>query len=126
MENPNRLSGRQQDISKWGMEDGAKRMPTGQTAEKVLDGFHNFCGETSFHGWRFLGERNKSIGQKVFWAFVIFGFSGLLVWFSELAITDYTSSTIKVGIADRSAPLDDAFFPSVVVCNINPLRLRQG
>ena len=45
-----------------------------------------------------------------------------LTFFSHQAITEYTDSTIKVDIKDRSAPLDEAFFPSVVMCNISPLR----
>ena len=74
------------------------------------------------HGWHFVGDRQFGLGQTLFWILIILGSMGALSFFSNEAITEYTDSTIKVDIKDRSAPLDKAFFPSVVICNISPLR----
>ena len=91
--------------------------------ETILQWFDEFCCQTSMHGWRFIGNRNAGFGlQALFWSLVIMGSMGALTLFSHEVITEYTSSTIKVDLKDRSAPLDKAFFPSVVICNINPLR----
>ena len=84
--------------------------------------FHDFCSQTSMHGWRFLGDRQAGSGQAIFWAIVITTSLIGLTFLSKDAINNYTTSTIKVEIEDRSAPLTDAFFPSVIICNISPLR----
>ena len=84
--------------------------------------FHNFCDQTSLHGWSFIGDRQFGFGQTLFWSLVILGSIGTLSFLSHLQVTEFFDSTIKVDIKDRSAPLDEAFFPSVVICNINPLR----
>ena len=94
----------------------------GDKATGIKQWLHNFADQTSMHGWRFIGDRQFGFGQALFWTLVILGSMGALTFFSYQAITEYTDSTIKVGIKDRSAPLDEAFFPSVVMCNISPLR----
>ena len=84
--------------------------------------FHDFCSQTSMHGWRFLGDRQFGCGQGIFWTTVITTSLIGLTFLSKDAINEYTASTIKVGIEDRTAPLTNAFFPSVILCNISPLR----
>lgn len=98
-----------------------ERMSGGEKAS-IQQWLHNFTDQTSMHGWRFIGDRQFGFGQALFWTLVILGSMGALTFFSYQAITEYTDSTIKVDIKDRSAPLDEAFFPSVVMCNISPLR----
>ena len=97
-------------------------MACGKKVSGIQQWLHNFADQTSMHGWRFIGDRQFGFGQALFWIFVILGSMAALTFFSHQAITEYTDSTIKVDIKDRSAPLDEAFFPSVVMCNISPLR----
>ena len=99
-----------------------ERMACGKKVSGIQQWLHNFADQTSMHGWRFIGDRQFGFGQALFWIFVILGSMAALTFFSHQAITEYTDSTIKVDIKDRSAPLDEAFFPSVVMCNISPLR----
>ena len=101
------------------MSSGSSR---GDKAPGIQQWLHNFADQTSMHGWRFIGDRQFGFGQALFWTLVILGSMGALTFLSYQAITEYTDSTIKVDIKDRSAPLDEAFFPSVVMCNISPLR----
>ena len=96
--------------------------PQSSTKLIILQWFHNFCRQTSMHGWQFIGDRQFGFRQALFWIFVILGSMGALSFFWQEAISEYTASTVKVDIKDRSAPLDKAFFPSVMICNINPLR----
>ena len=84
--------------------------------------FDDFVSNTSLHGWGFFGAHNTSSAQKIFWAFVLlssFLLSGLLI--KENTMLFINSFTI-INLEDRSADLSDAFFPSLVICNINPLR----
>ena len=94
----------------------------GDKAPGIQQWLHDFADQTSLHGWRFIGDRQFGIGQALFWTLVILSSMGALSFLSYQAITEYTDSTIKVEIKDRSAPLDEAFFPSVAICNISPLR----
>ena len=94
----------------------------GYKATILQQWLQDFCSQTSMHGWHFVGDRQFGFGQTLFWILIILGSMGALSFFSHEAITEYTDSTIKVDIKDRSAPLDKAFFPSVVICNISPLR----
>ena len=94
----------------------------GDKAPGIQQWLHDFADQTSLHGWRFIGDRQFGIGQALFWTLVILSSMGALSFLSYQAITEYTDSTIKVDIKDRSAPLDEAFFPSVAICNISPLR----
>ena len=108
----------QQDA--WSRKEGMAS--GGEKAMSIQQWMHDFTDQTSMHGWRFIGDRQFGFGQALFWTLVILGSMGALTFFSYQAITEYTDSTIKVDIKDRSAPLDEAFFPSVVMCNISPLR----
>ena len=88
----------------------------------ILQWFNDFCSQTSMHGWQFMGNRQFGLCQALFWTLVISASMGALSFLSHQAISEYNDSTIKLDIKDRSAPLDEAFFPSVALCNINPLR----
>ena len=86
-----------------------------------MGGFADFCHETSLHGWSFVP--GKCHLKRLFWLIAIFGFILLTVLFLKDTISDFHASTIKVNVEDRAASLDDVYFPSVAVCNVNPIRL---
>ena len=91
-------------------------------ASSAVGVFNNFCSSTSMHGWSFFGSPQASFFQKLFWLLVIlfsFAVSLKLIHFQSYF---YLNSFIKINIEDRSADLEDTYFPSVVICNVNPLR----
>ena len=120
MDWPNSSLTSHQDV--WSRKEGMMALGKQDKAMSIQQWMHDFTDQTSMHGWRFIGDRQFGFGQALFWTLVILGSMGALTFFSYQAITEYTDSTIKVDIKDRSAPLDEAFFPSVVMCNISPLR----
>lgn len=84
--------------------------------------FEDFVSNTSLHGWSFFGAHNTSTAHKIFWAIVLFTsfvISGILI--KDNTVSFINSFTI-INLEDRSAHLSDAYFPSLVICNINPLR----
>ena len=87
-----------------------------------MRGFQDFCCKTSLHGWVFLGEANSSVSQKIFWVFVVIISCGASVYLLQDTVDNFMSYKTKINIEDRSADLQDTRFPSVVVCNINPMR----
>ena len=84
--------------------------------------FNNFCSTTSMHGWSFFGSPEASCFQKFFWLVVILFSFSVSLWLIHIQTDLYLNSFTKINIEDRSAGLEDTYFPSVVVCNINPLR----
>ena len=86
-----------------------------------MGGFADFCNGTSLHGWSFVP--GKCHMKRLFWLIAIFCFILMTVYFLRDTITDFQAATIKVNVEDRAASLDDVYFPSVAVCNVNPIRL---
>jgi hypothetical protein len=75
------------------------------------------------HGWGFIGTPSTSQAQRLFWLLVIFSSAGAAVYLLQDTVDKFTDYTAKINIEDRSANLKEAYFPSVVVCNINHLRM---
>ena len=84
--------------------------------------FTFFCEQTSMHGWAFLGSQHTSIGQKIFWFSILSLLLALAGYLMKGNISAYTESVTTIKTVDRTANLSDAYFPSVVICNINQLR----
>ena len=84
--------------------------------------FTLFCEQTSMHGWTFFGSHHASMGQRIFWFSILSTFFVLAGYLMKENISAYTNSVTTIKTVDRTANLSDAFFPSVVVCNINQLR----
>ena len=103
-------------------DSGRVPLKTNTRTGHVFHGFQDFCSNTSMHGWFFLGSPTTSKAQKVFWLLVILSSAGIAVYLLQDTLDSFTSTTTKINIHDRSADLLEAYFPSVVVCNINPLR----
>ena len=84
--------------------------------------FNDFVSNTSMHGWSFFGSPNGSRTQKLFWLIVLISvivFGGYLL---SNSIMIYMASYTIINVKDRTSSLDDIHFPSLVICNINPLR----
>ena len=84
--------------------------------------FTSFCEQTSMHGWVFIGSRHAPRGQRIFWFSILSTFLVLAGYLMKQNISAYTNSVTTIKTVDRTANLSDAFFPSIVICNINQLR----
>ena len=74
------------------------------------------------HGWAFLGSQHTSLGQKIFWFSILSSLLAFAGYLMKGNISAYSESVTTIKIVDRTANLSDAYFPSVVICNINQLR----
>ena len=74
------------------------------------------------HGWVFIGSRHAPRGQRIFWFSILSTFLVLAGYLMKQNISAYTNSVTTIKTVDRTANLSDAFFPSIVICNINQLR----
>ena len=84
--------------------------------------FNDFITNTSLHGWSFFGSPTGSTFQKIFWFAVLSGSFFAAGYFIILNVNIFLSTYIIINIEDRTSDLDNIHFPSVAICNINPLR----
>ena len=88
--------------------------------------FKEFCDQTSLHGWSYLekGETMKvlTILKRIIWSLVIIGSAIACGLFVVKRIIEYIESDVIIMTESRSESLSEIYFPSVVICNINPLR----
>ena len=82
--------------------------------------FQDYCESTSLHGYSYLFISSSLIG-KIFFALIIIIFTSVGMFFLGLNFDQYKKSTTNIKIETTTAPLSEAVFPSVTVCNFNQL-----
>ena len=103
------------------------------------DGFSKFCSETSLHGWKYCSLKNSWHQQHcrkcqneeeattlfslrtLFWLFILSASIASAVYMMALNIREFYSATVAFNLDSPTRPLDDVFFPSAVICNMNAL-----
>ena len=95
-----------------------------------MGAFSEFCAQTSLHGWVFVGDKGQGQGclslKKTFWFLVILGLLIYLVYLLNNTLTNFGEDTIKVDVEDRAGGLEDVYFPSIAICNVNPIRYEEN
>ena len=87
-----------------------------------METFNSFCRHTTLHGWQYMAEQSFTRLQKLFWGFIIcvsFACATVLIY-NNLLI--FKNATVVTTVDTMTAPLDDIFFPSITVCNLNQAR----
>ncbi|KAK4873974.1 hypothetical protein RN001_013334 [Aquatica leii] len=78
--------------------------------------FCEFCDNTSIHGFKFLGERNRYIVEKIWWFVVIL----IAMTFSAVLISQsfhkWKTSPIVVTFATTETPIWEIPFPAITIC----------
>ncbi len=84
--------------------------------------FSMFCQCTGLHGWNFLAESGRGAFHVTFWLTVIVlsTISACFLVFGNIA--EFADSSVSYDLATPTHPLEDVFFPSLVMCNFNRLR----
>ncbi|KAF2903800.1 hypothetical protein ILUMI_02377 [Ignelater luminosus] len=79
--------------------------------------FIEFCNNTSIHGFKFLGETNRSILEKIWW-FVVISLS-LCGCISLITQTyhKWVASPVIVSFATSQTPISDIPFPAITICS---------
>ena len=94
----------------------------GDRSQIAMKVFYDFVTNTSLHGWSFFGSSNSSVAKKLFWFAVLSGSFFAAGYFIRLNILSFVNSYTIIKIEDRTSDLSNIHFPSVAICNINPLR----
>ena len=78
----------------------------------------SFCGDTSLHGYQYIGRRER----RPLWAGIVISSIILAVYFLGYNISEYMSSFTTTSLQTTTSSLDNIFYPSVTVCNMNQIR----
>ena len=93
-----------------------------------MGAFSDFCAQTSLHGWVFVGDKGKRCFslKKAFWFPVILCVIISAVCSLKHTLENFDEDKIKVDVEDRAAGLDEVYFPSIAICNVNPIRYGEN
>jgi len=100
-----------------------------ETKGYLLRQFWYFCGDTSLHGLqyvpRFSGAGSIGWLHRLAW-FLLVSSSVCFAWYNVWNLLDeFYQQRPKITISDTTGPLQEVYFPSVTVCNLNQIRISQ-
>ena len=87
-----------------------------------MEHFNSFCRHTTLHGWQYFAEQSFTRLQKLFWSVILLisvSCATVLIY-NNLVI--FKNATVVTTVDTMTAPLDDIYFPSITVCNLNQAR----
>ena len=104
------------------------------TSESVTSGesdknsFHEFCQQTSLHGWQYLGKGGGTKG-KIVWLFIVLASLGVASVFLFTQVEDFLNRSVVTTIQTTTASLQvsalnffASFFTIVHLCNTPNLK----
>ncbi len=89
------------------------------SAEEKL---RRYCQWTSLHGFNFLTFPSQTFTQTLFWILIIVASITGAFFVVSANIKDFAESSVSYDLETPLQPLNDVFFPSLVLCNMNQLR----
>ena len=78
----------------------------------------NYCNRTSIHGCRYIESESNWI-KKFVWILITLAMTILALYLVTYIIIEYKDSKPLIYIKSTTAPLNQLYFPSVFICNIN-------
>ena len=90
--------------------------------QRTMEHFNSFCKHTTLHGWQYMAEQTFTKLQKLFWGVILFVsvFGATVLIYNNILI--FKNATVVTTVDTMTAPLDDIYFPSITVCNLNQAR----
>ena len=97
------------------IEEGEK-VETNQN--NLVQGFYQFCQQTSLHGWNYIQSESGIIRKTVWFILILFHYviATVFIWKN---FQEYSSATTITTIQSTTASLDEITFPSLYICNLN-------
>ena len=97
-----------------------KKMSSNGNSQSDNSSFRKYCESTSLHGWQYI-YRGKA-EWRLFWAGMVLSSVVVAFFFVFKQASEFTKATVVTTVDTTTAPLEDVYFPSVTVCNINQVR----
>merc|ERR1719220_1718260 len=102
-----------------------------ETKGSMLRQFWYFCNDTSLHGWSYIPRFSLagSLGwlHRILWFLLVLS-SVCFAWYNvwNLFKEYYFEQTPVITTSTTTGSLDEVYFPSVTVCNLNQIRMSQA
>merc|ERR1719220_66341 len=102
-----------------------------ETKGYMLRQFWYFCNDTSLHGWSYIPRFSLagSLGwlHRILWFLLVLS-SVCFAWYNvwNLFKEYYFEQTPVITTSTTTGSLDEVYFPSVTVCNLNQIRMSQA
>ncbi|XP_063709864.1 pickpocket protein 28 [Culicoides brevitarsis] len=97
-------------------QETRKRIKHGGCCTAAHGLFMEYCNNSTVHGMQYLGERRRSIVERIFWIVVFFVsiyFCGILIW---NIYVKWDTSPVIVSFSEKSTPVWQIPFPAVTIC----------
>jgi hypothetical protein len=92
------------------------------SSSATFERFKEFCGLTSLHGFPFCFREGKPLSHTVFWMLIIVASTGCVGFLLYFNVLDFIEASVSFNLQSPTNTLDDVYFPSVALCNMNLLR----
>ena len=100
------------------------------SGESDKNSFHEFCQQTSLHGWQYLGKGGGTKG-KIVWLFIVLASLGVASVFLFTQAEDFLNRSVVTTIQTTTASLQvsalnffASFFAIVHLCNTPNLKCK--
>ena len=100
------------------------------SGESDKNSFHEFCQQTSLHGWQYLGKGGGTKG-KIVWLFIVLASLGVASVFLFTSTEDFVTRAVVTTIQTTTASLQvsalncfASFFAIVHFCNTPNLKCK--
>ena len=80
--------------------------------------WESFCGDTSLHGYQYIGRKER----RPVWIVVVLLSILAAVFFLGYNIYEYMQSFTVTTLQSTTSGLNNIFYPSVTLCNMNQIR----
>ena len=87
-----------------------------------METIRDFCTKTSIHGFSYIVNECKLI-SKIFWFIVSFTMISIGITFFANGVKEFFTSSMT-SINTTTASMQNVYFPSVYLCNINQVSLK--
>ena len=95
-------------------------MTNGPASSTFNLAFREFCDSTSLHGWHQLNRVGNH--GKAAWVIIVFSSFTVASFFLATSIVDFVDKSVVTTIETTTASLQEVYFPTVIVCNINQIK----
>lgn len=84
--------------------------------KNVNNYFTEYCNNTSIHGFKYLGEHNRSCFEKLWWFITITVSLFFCIFLIMEAYRKWQRSPVLVSFATKQTPIMQIPFPAITIC----------
>lgn len=84
--------------------------------KSIKETFHEFSSNTSIHGIKYVGDKERRSVEKIFWLFSILFSLSLCIYMMYIMYEKLHNSNIEVALTEKTMLTSEIPFPAVTIC----------